>query len=141
MAATIPDLEPYLGESLSENPVWEAMMAQYWPGALTLVLPTSSLLPLAMNLNQDQTLGVRIPACAIALEILQQTGPLATTSANRSGQSPLITMKAIAEVFPTVLTLDCGDQNDQPLGNGQPSTVAKWTGNNWQILRKGQVTL
>jgi len=141
MAATLHDLEPYLSAQALQDSHWSEITARYWPGALTLVLPASDRLPLAMNPQGDKTLGVRVPDSAWAREILSQTGPLATTSANLSGQPPLITQTAIAETFPAVFVLDCGEQNDISLGNNQPSTVAQWTGEQWQILRSGQIKL
>jgi L-threonylcarbamoyladenylate synthase len=141
MAATLQDLEPFLEAQALECSDWSRITAQYWPGALTLVLTASDRLPLAMNPKGDKTIGVRVPALALAREILSQTGPLATTSANLSGQPPLTTQTAIAQAFPTVFTLDCGDQNHLSLGNNQPSTVAQWTGEHWQILRSGQIQL
>jgi len=72
---------------------------------------------------------------------LTQTGPLATTSANFSGQPPLQTMAEIAAQFPQVLTLTMTEYQGEMLGMGVPSTVAKWTGINWQILRQGAIKL
>jgi L-threonylcarbamoyladenylate synthase len=89
-----------------------------------------------MNPTNSQTIGVRVPNLKIALDILTETGPLATTSANLSGQPPLETMEAINQAFPQVFTLD-GDY----VGSGQPSTVAKWTNQGWEILRQGSVKL
>jgi L-threonylcarbamoyladenylate synthase len=72
---------------------------------------------------------------------LAQTGPLATTSANFSGQPPLQTMAEIETQFPQVLTLATTECQNEMLGMGVPSTVAKWTGINWQILRQGSIKL
>lgn len=141
MAATLQELEPFLTAQALQESDWSRITAQYWPGALTLVLPASDRLPLAMNPKGDKTIGVRVPALTWAREILSETGPLATTSANLSGQPPLTTQTVIAQAFPTVFTLDCGDQNHLPLGNNQPSTVAQWTGKQWQILRSSQIQL
>ena len=56
----------------------------FWPGPLTLVVPGKASLP--RNLSPLPTVGVRMPAHPVALELLNQTGPLAVTSANLSGQ-------------------------------------------------------
>lgn len=142
MAATVDDLWPYLVAAPSEKQRWQAVMDRYWPGALTLVLPASAHLPPAINPTGDQTVGVRIPDQAIALAILQKTGPLATTSANLSGQPPLQRLTDIGQVFPGVMVLNCTDEEKNgPLGNGYPSTVAQWQGTNFHILRQGQITL
>ena len=141
MAATIDEIWDYVLGTTQERAVWQAIAERHWPGQLTLVLPASDRVPAGMNPLNSGTIGIRIPDSAIALEILAQTGPLATTSANLSGQPPLAQMSAIAEVFPSVATLNCDSSEDvQVIGSGQPSTVIKWTGHEWKILRLGGVT-
>ena len=142
MAATRQDLEPYLGGTPPAQAQWQELMERYWPGALTLVLPAAPSLPLALNPLQDGTVGVRVPNCPQALEILKLTGPLATTSANLTGAPPCQTLAAIAYQFPSVLVLAGSPQTiQQPLGSGKSSTVAQWTTSSWQILRQGEVIL
>lgn len=142
MAADLETLWPYLAASDGEKVIWRSVMNRHWPGELTLVLPASDRLPAAINPRNDKTVGVRIPHQPIALDILTQTGPLATTSANLSGQPPLQTLTAIAATFPSVVALDCTDlEQAGPIGNGYPSTVAQWQGSGWQILRQGRVQL
>jgi L-threonylcarbamoyladenylate synthase len=140
MAAGIADLLPYLAGTDAERQQWQAVMARYWPGALTLVLPASTLVSPDLNPRQDGSLGVRIPQHPEALAILAQTGPLATTSANLSGSLPLLSMTAITEAFPTVFALT--ENVSGPVRvSGQPSTVAQWQAPGWQILRQGSVVL
>jgi len=138
MAASAEDLWPYVKGDENEYKVWQELADKYWPGGLTLVLPASDRLPKVMNPIDPTTIGIRVPNSAIAQTILAQTGPLATTSANFSGQPPLQTMTEIEVQFPKVLTLEY--QGEIP-GVGVPSTVAKWTGINWQILREGAIKL
>ncbi|AFY86994.1 MAG: Threonylcarbamoyl-AMP synthase [Chroococcidiopsis cubana SAG 39.79] len=137
MGAKAEDLWDYVIGTEAEWRVWQQVAAQYWAGALTLVLPASDRVPQAMNPTDPTTIGVRVPQSAIAREILAQTGPLATTSANLSGQPPLETLTEIAAQFPDVLTLQISDVS----GIGVPSTVAKWMGSGWVILRQGAVVL
>lgn len=120
-----------------ERQIWQEVAEKYWPGALTLVLPASDGVPKAMNPAEPTTIGLRVPDCAIAREILSQTGPLATTSANRSGEPPLLTMAEIEIDFPDVLTLLPAELEFIKPTMGIPSTVAKWTGGGWEILRQG----
>ncbi|MBE9020018.1 L-threonylcarbamoyladenylate synthase [Chroococcidiopsidales cyanobacterium LEGE 13417] len=137
MGAKAEDLWDYVIGTEAEWRVWRQVAAQYWAGALTLVLPANDRVPQAMNPTDPTTIGVRVPQSAIAREILAQTGPLATTSANLSGQPPLETLTEIAAQFPDVLTLQISDVS----GIGVPSTVAKWMGSGWVILRQGAVVL
>jgi L-threonylcarbamoyladenylate synthase len=144
MAAAIDDLWPYVAGSLAERQIWRQMAECYWPGALTLVLPASSIVPSMLNPTDPSTIGVRVPNHAIAQAILQRTGPLATTSANRSGQPALQTLADIAAEFPDALTLAPSETIPLRFGqtaSGQPSTVAKWTDQQWQILRQGAIKL
>jgi L-threonylcarbamoyladenylate synthase len=141
MAADAEDLWSYVVGSDEEYKIWREIMEKYLPGALTLVLPASGRVPKRMNPTDSMTIGIRVPKSAIAQSILAQTGPLATTSANVSGQAPLQTMAEIAAQFPDVLTLAQTECQGETPGIGVPSTVAKWTGINWQILRQGAVKL
>ena len=141
MAASAEDLWLYVKGSENEYKVWQKVADKYWPGGLTLVLPASQRLPKVMNPIDPTTIGIRVPNSAIAQTILAQTGPLATTSANFSGQPPLQTMAEIENQFPKVLTLAATEYQGEMLGMGIPSTVAKWTGINWQILRQGAIEL
>ncbi|MDB9513203.1 L-threonylcarbamoyladenylate synthase [Kamptonema animale CS-326] len=141
MGATPEDLWPYITGTPEELQIWQQIAASHWPGALTLVLPASAKVPSAMNPTDPTTIGIRVPNLAIAQKILQQTGPLATTSANLSGQPPLETTTEIQQKFPEVLTLEASELKTTTKTSGLPSTVAKWTGNSWEILRQGAVEL
>lgn len=150
MAADAADLWEYVKGSDAELNLWQQLAERYWPGALTLVLPASDRLPPAMNPTNPTTIGIRVPNHPIARHILAQTRPLATTSANLSGQAPLETLEEINTQFPDVLTLlpDELSELEQTL-NAQfhqpssrvPSTVVQWTGNGWETLRPGGVVL
>lgn len=140
LGASIDDLLPYVVCSTSELAIWQDLISQHLPGALTLVLPASAKVPTAINATDSNTVGIRIPNCQIALEILQQTGVLATSSANVSGEDTLVTMNAIKEAFPTVLLLNKIDlPQNKPVGSGLPSTVIQWHNQAWQVLRQGSI--
>ncbi|MBW4634138.1 MAG: L-threonylcarbamoyladenylate synthase [Iphinoe sp. HA4291-MV1] len=152
MAASAEEIWSFTEGSDDEYEIWHRVAKKYWPGALTLVLPASASVAQAMisisdgdwdphkdKLNLNKTIGIRVPNCRIAQTILAQTGPLATTSANLSGQPSLRTMAEIEAQFPNVLTLAATEFKDEIHGDGVPSTVVKWTGKNWQILRQGAI--
>ena len=136
MGDTINTLLSFCQGTPEEMAVWQQVADKYWPGALTLVLPASSRVPRAMNPQDPTTIGLRIPNHPIARQILAQTSPLATTSANRSGRPPLLSMAEIAAEFPQVLTLA---HTEPTAASGLPSTVVKWTSQEWEILRQGAV--
>lgn len=141
MGATPEDLWPYITGTPEELEIWQQIATSHWPGALTLVLPASPKVPPAMNPTDPTTIGLRVPNLPIAQKILQQTGPLATTSANLSGQPPLETTAEIQQKFPEVLTLLPSELPTPPTASGFPSTVARWKRNHWEILRQGAVKL
>jgi L-threonylcarbamoyladenylate synthase len=142
MGASPEALWPFVSGTATELKIWQQVAQQHWPGALTLVLPASAKVPAAMNPADPTTIGVRVPNSSIALFILSHTGPLATTSANRSGEPPLQTMAEIEAQFPAVLTLKPTEvEVVKPVTMGVPSTVAKWTSGSWEILRQGSVKL
>lgn len=136
MGASSQQLWRYVQGSDREFQIWQTVANDYFPGALTLVLPSSSEVPRAVNPETPDSIGIRVPNCAIALSIFEQTGVLATTSANRSGEPPLTSPEAINEAFPEVLVLA---ENETIPSSGLPSTVVKWTGEDWTILRQGQI--
>ncbi len=145
MAAEISDLWQYVTGTETERQIWQQLAERYLPGALTLVLPASDQVPSAMNPNDPATIGVRVPNHPIARAILTETGALATTSANRSGQPALQTMSAIAAEFPEVMTLMPSEISrlglDDRAGSGMPSTVVKWSAHGWTVLRQGTIEL
>jgi L-threonylcarbamoyladenylate synthase len=136
MMGEIADLWQFTTGTDREIEIWQAVADRYLPGALTLVLPASDSIPAVMNPLRNQTIGLRVPDCDIARSILNQTGALATTSANLSGEPPLLTMAEISNHFPQVLALDL-DLNTPTMG--QPSTVIEWSSNGWKVLRQGAV--
>ena len=144
MGASLADLMPYISGTPSDIALWKTTAQQHWPGQLTLVLPSSDRVPTDLNPQASGTttgtIGIRVPNHPAALSLLSRTGPLATTSANLSGQPALTTPSDIAQTFPTALILQSPDQLAGTPSN-QPSTVAKWTDSGWQILRHGKVQL
>ena len=142
MGASIRDLLPYITYTPKELEIWRQIFNQYLPGALTLVLPSSSLVPPIINPTQSKTVGIRVPDHDLARQILKQTGVLATTSANLSGQKSLTSMHQIAQVFPDVLVLkDLTFKSKDNVGSGLPSTIIYWKNQQWELLRQGRVTI
>jgi L-threonylcarbamoyladenylate synthase len=153
MAGDAEDLWPYVSGTPQELTLWKNTAQTYWPGALTLVLPASDRVPSTLNPTNPSTIGIRVPRSTLARTILRQTGPLATTSANLSGQPALLSSDEISQHFPEVLTLTPEELSnlEQPSasklesvtigGAGTPSTVIRWTGDGWHTLRQGTVSL
>lgn len=131
MAAELAQLLEEPG--LSWRPEWLELAEAVWPGAVTLVLPATG--PWAEALHPGGgSLGLRIPACGLARDLLRVSGPLATTSANRSGEPAATTAAEAAALFPSVPQLA---PLPWPAASGTASTVLAWSEVGWRVLRAG----
>jgi L-threonylcarbamoyladenylate synthase len=114
------------------------LMARYWPGPLTLVLPARADLPAALTAGTG-TIGVRLSGYPVARALVQAAGaPITAPSANlRDGASPRTADEVLAALGPRVdLVLDGG-----PTPGGPASTVLDVTGATPVLLRPGAVIL
>jgi L-threonylcarbamoyladenylate synthase len=130
----VPDLATATG--LGRVDVRAKRLAErFWPGPLTVVVQrTSSSAPWDLG-GDPATLGLRVPDHPTALAVLARTGPLAVTSANRSGADPSPTIEGIREVFGALVAayLDGGR------ARGLASTVVDLSAAEPRILRPGPV--
>ena len=86
----------------------ERLARRYWPGPLTIVLPRAHGFEADLG-GDGSTIAVRVPDHPIALALLRRSGPLAVTSANRSGEPPLTTPDEATALFgEDVVVLDGG---------------------------------
>ena len=114
----------------------ERLVAALWPGALTLVLPRTDA-SAGWDLGGDgRTIGVRVPSHPLALAVLAAAGPLAITSANRSGDPPAVSCDELHATFgDRVAVYLC---QEQPL-SGSASTVVDLSQQGARVLRAGGV--
>ena len=134
MGSEHKQLIDYVHESAKED--YENIASKYWPGALTMVIPSSEKQTLIVT-SKDLTIGLRIPNSHMAQSLMKVTGPLLTSSANISGLAGSITAEGIALDFPAVKILG-------PIpwkkSSGKASTIISWKKNgNWSIIREGEV--
>jgi L-threonylcarbamoyladenylate synthase len=113
------------------------LIDEFWPGPLTLVLKASSTLKWDLG-DTYGTVAVRMPLHPVALELLRRTGPLAVSSANKTG-SPAATTATEAEE-------QLGDLVEVYLDGGQcadnvPSTIVDLTGGMPRVLRAGAISI
>ena len=114
--------------------VAELLMARFWPGPLTLVVPRRP--DLEADLGDDEaTVGVRCPDHAVPLALCRRHGPLATTSANLHGQPTMTTAPEVGAALgdSVAVVLDGGPCE------GEPSTVVDCTGEEPKCLREGRI--
>lgn len=119
-------------------PVYEPVIRQYWPGPLTLILPTNpELIPASVTCGQP-TVAVRFPSHPVARALIDACGfPLAAPSANSSGKpSPTLASHVYDDLKGRIpLILDGG-----PCDVGLESTVLDGLRQPPAILRPGGVT-
>ncbi|MDY6845531.1 MAG: L-threonylcarbamoyladenylate synthase [Chloroflexota bacterium] len=107
----------------------------FWPGPLTLILPKAADIP--EELSPYPTIGIRMPNHEFTLRLLQATGPLATTSANISGDSnPTTSEDVIKQIGGRIDLLIDGGKTPGAV----PSTVIDLTGKPLKLLREGPIS-
>lgn len=105
---------------------------KFWPGSLTVVVPRSPGFEADIG-GDRRTVGLRAPDHPVARDLLRLSGPLAATSANRSGEQTPGTVDAIAALFGDAVSLylDAG-----PASREVPSTVVSINGD-LTLIREG----
>lgn len=119
------------------GPLARRLVEACWPGPLTLVIRAAR--SLAWDLGETRgTVAVRMPLHPVALELLGLTGPLAVSSANRSGMPPAATAAEAERHLGDAVSvyLDAG-----PAGAPVPSTIVDLTGDRARVLRVGALGL
>jgi len=132
MSMMVADMEPVRDRCPDLSPKALQLIRRFWPGSLTLVLPTK---------RSDGTpaglVGFRYPAHPLAQGLVDAAGvPLLVPSANLSGHAPALTADEVLEQFPDQLDLviDGG-----PSQAGVASSVVKVEDDQITVLREGAI--
>jgi len=134
MGSEQKQLIDYVHESAKED--YENIASKYWPGALTMVIPSSEK-QTAILTSSDLTLGLRIPNSYMAQSLMKETGPLLTSSANISGFTGSITAEGISIDFPSIKILGPIPWDKS---SGKASTIISWKkSGDWMLIREGEV--
>ena len=121
--------------ALDISPEARLLMQKFWPGPLTLVFRKTSRVPGLVSAGLD-TVAVRMPNHALALELIRHAGPLVGPSANKSGgPSPTNAAHVKADFGTSVPVVDGG-----PCDVGLESTVLDVSSTPFTILRPGVIT-
>ena len=110
---------------------------QFWPGALSVIIPCAD--PALAYLHQGKmSLAVRIPDKKELQELLQETGPLLTSSANHPAEAPATTIQQAEDYFGKEVDayFDGGDLSDH-----KPSTILRIIDDAIEIIRQGAVQI
>jgi tRNA threonylcarbamoyl adenosine modification protein (Sua5/YciO/YrdC/YwlC family) len=119
-------------------PEWaRALTERFWPGALTLVCHEQS--SLRWDLGETRgTVAVRVPDHSVAIAVLERTGPLAVSSANRTGMPAATDADAAEEMLGDAVSVivDAG-----PTPGADPSTIVDATSETPRLLRLGAISV
>ncbi|MEO3855241.1 L-threonylcarbamoyladenylate synthase [Acrocarpospora sp. B8E8] len=111
------------------------LVDSFWPGPLTLVCRVNR--SLTWDLGETKgTVALRMPLHGVALDLLKETGPMAVSSANRSGAAPATTAVQAEEQLgeSVAVYLDGG-----PCDDSVPSTILDLTTAVPRVLRQGAI--
>ncbi|TYC99646.1 threonylcarbamoyl-AMP synthase [Arthrobacter echini] len=135
----IPRIQTLDGLAAEVHPDARRLAEAFWPGALTLICHAQP----SLSWDLGDTLGtvaLRVPDDDVALELLALTGPLAVSSANRTGQDAATTAAdAAAQLAESVAVyLDAGPRT---AADGMGSTIVDATGEVLRIVRQGTLSV
>ena len=114
-----------------------ALAARWWPGPLTIVLPAEPAL--RAGAAQPATQAFRVPDHDVALALIERSGPLATSSANRSGEPETYDADDVLVAFADDDLLDAVVDGGRVPG-GFASTVLDLSSSPPRVLREGPIT-
>lgn len=132
LVGTIDDLARY-GKDVSAEAL--ELARAHWPGALTLIVEASDEVPPAYR-SAAGTIALRVPNDAIARALIEQVGPLATTSANISGESAPTRTEELSPALTACVATVAGEA----LG-GHASAVVDCTQTPARVVRRGAIAL
>ncbi|HEY2287840.1 MAG TPA: L-threonylcarbamoyladenylate synthase [Streptosporangiaceae bacterium] len=115
----------------------QQLIDEFWPGGLTIVCRAQRTLNWDLG-DAKGTVAVRMPEDPVTLDLLKETGPMAVTSANLTGQPAATTAGQAREQLGDAIAvyLDGG-----PSAGGQASTIVDLTGDVPRMLRQGAISI
>lgn len=109
---------------------------RYWPGELSIVVPQSPNVDWDLGQTHDSVM-LRMPNSDLARRLLARSGPLAVSSANKTGHAPATNAEeALSQLLSSVAVY----LDDGPATIGTPSTIVDFTHDEPRILREGAVS-
>ena len=136
MGAENSQLQEFVHQSALDD--YKSISSKYWPGALTMVIPISEKKKSIVTSN-NFTLGLRIPNSLMAQSLINETGPLLTSSANLSGIEASTTAEEVSNKLPNV---DILGPVPWDKCSGEGSTIISWVNyGNWKLIRKGKILI
>ena len=111
------------------------LASAYWPGALTVIVKASDAVPPAFR-APNGTIGLRMPDNETALRLIRVVGPIATSSANVTGdEAPRVASEIDSDLAARVMVI--GD--DGAVASGVASAVLDCSQGKTTIVRQGAI--
>lgn len=117
-----------------------ALVEAFWPGALTMVVRHAPSLSWDLG-DAAGTVAVRMPLHPVAIELLEQTGPMAVSSANRHGAPPAQTAAQAREQLGDDVAVYLEDSAGNAVMGGVASTIVDLTTVPPRVLRQGAISV
>ena len=142
LVSSIDQVGPLVAEGALSDEV-HALLQRYWPGALTVVLPINPELGFDIG-HTPGTIALRSPDEASLLELLRLHGPLAVTSANKTGNPPAESVYEAINIFGDDVAVYLGGANPSQTDQ-KPSSIVDASdlvagGNRVVLLRDGAIS-
>jgi len=137
-ALLLPNVEAWAELVVAIPPVAARLAEAFWPGPLTIVLPAKA--GLDPRLVLDGRVGVRLPAASAAADLVRAYGkPLTATSANRTGEPPIVDASEVERVFAGKVR--AGELVVLPgrAPGGAPSTIVAVEEGALRVVREGAI--
>lgn len=133
----VPSAQTVQGIATGVTATVQALMQAFWPGPMTLLLPSQP--SLAWDLPRGLPVAVRMPIHPLTLAILERTGPMIVTAANAAGAgAPRTLNDAIEQLGECAsVALDLGELTGQEMA----STVIDVTGVTPKVMREGALSI
>jgi tRNA threonylcarbamoyl adenosine modification protein (Sua5/YciO/YrdC/YwlC family) len=125
------------GLSAQSGGVVGKLVEAFWPGGLTVVCRQQPTLSWDLG-DTEGTVAVRMPLHPVAIEVLRETGPMAVSSANRSGQPPARSGEQARDQLGDAVAVYL---DSYPTDDEVPSTIIDVTGDVPRVLRVGAVSV
>jgi L-threonylcarbamoyladenylate synthase len=119
------------------GPYGQELIDEFWPGGLTIVCRAARTLSWDLG-DTKGTVAVRMPQDPVTLDLLRETGPMAVSSANLTGQPAATTAQEARDQLGDAVAvyLDGG-----PSAGGKASTIVDLTGDAPRLLRQGAISI
>lgn len=135
LVSGVDDLKTY-GKVVPELAL--ALARTFWPGPLTIIVKASDAVPASFR-SKEGTIGMRMPKNQVAQALIHELGcPIATTSANISGQKP---PKSFEAIDPELLKQVAAAMDDEEVKSGVASTIVDCTTGYPVMKRVGAITI